>query len=200
MRYLVYIFVLLCLFGCKNDNKYSHVLTDKEWHDIIAQTFLLSDIKEPYIFQKYDNTGLKKTILDSYINSTFLGYEINDSILNYINTREDKPITNHLDTMFAVSFITDTIRNRSDYVLFSEPFFVNDKIICIAMSNRKIRDDITLKKVFYFIKRDDKVLRILGYYDVNKDVFYKATPISYNSPTGSSLPTKASAQARLGPG
>lgn len=180
MKYLVLIFVLLCLFGCRTDKKHNQVLTDHEWHDILAQSFALSDISKPYIFTEYDNTGLKNIILDSYNNSTFLGYEISDSILNYINTRANKHITNHLDTMFTVSFIIDTIRDRSDYVLFSEPFFVNDKIICVAMSNRKIRENITLKKVFYFIKREDKVLRILGYYDVKKDIFYKATPLSHN--------------------
>ena len=176
MKNLMFFIVLLSLFGCKSEIKQVQILTDGEWRDILVNTLPLAEGNIPYIFKEYENTGLKDIISNIYVNCTDLGYEINDSILSHISNGKNKPITNRLDTMFNVSFVYDTIGFNDNYVIYSEPFYVNKEIICISMSNKKKPENITLQWII-FLKKQNGRFKIIEFYDIKKDKFYKPAEI-----------------------
>lgn len=172
MKSLVPILIMLSLFGCKPESKQVQILTDGEWRDVLINTLWLAEGNKPYIFKEFENIGSIDIISKTYINCTNLGYELNDSILNKITNRKNKPITNKLDTMLNISYVFDTTGFKENFVIYSEPFYINEDIICISMSNNKILENIILQWVF-FLKKQNESFKIIEFYDVKKGMFYK---------------------------
>lgn len=172
MRKIVFIVITLCLFGCENKNSQSQLLTDKEWSDILNLTLPLAKGDKPYIYYKYGNVELKHITSNVYSNCIDIGYELNDTILNYIKNRNNKLITNELDTMFNVNFVSNLKGFKHNYVIYSEPFYVNNQIICVSMSNKILNEDALLMWVFFLKKQNDSI-KIIEFYDAQKDMFFK---------------------------
>jgi len=176
MKKIIFVVVLLSLFGCRNINKQPQLLTDKEWSDILNITLPLAKGDKPYIYRKFENVESKEIISSVYTNCEDIGYELNDTILNYINSRNNKLITNKLDTMFNVSFVSNLNGFKHNYVIYSEPFYVNNQILCISMSNKIIKEDALLKWVFFLKKQNDSI-KVIEFYDVQKDMFFEPAPL-----------------------
>jgi len=175
MKNLALLLLLLSFFGCKSENEQIQTLTDGEWRDILKSTLTLAEGSKPYVFKKYENIGLKDIISSIYINCTDLGYEFNDSILNIINNRINRPIKNKLDTMFNVKFISDTNGIIYNYVMYSEPLYLNNEILCISMINRKVKENTSLRWVF-FMKKQNGSLKIIEFYDDKKEKYFRPAP------------------------
>jgi len=176
MKYITFFLILLSLFGCKTDKKQVLEYTDNEWRDILKNTLPLAEGNKPYIFKEFGNMESKDIISNIYSICTDLGYELNDSILKNINNRKNKPIKNNLDTMFNVGFVFDTSDFNYNYVIYSEPFYVNNEILCVSMSNKNVIENITLQWVFFF-KKQKEALKIIEFYDFKKDKFFRPAPL-----------------------
>ena len=176
MRKIIFVVIMLGLFGCKNINKQSQLLTDKEWGDILNITLPLATGDKPYIYKKYGNVELKDITLIIYNYCADIGYELNDTILNYIKNRDNKLITNKLDMMFNINFISDLNGFKHNYVIYSEPFYVNNQILCISMSNKLVNEGVLLEWVFFLKKQNDSI-KIIKFYDDQKDMFFKPVPL-----------------------
>jgi hypothetical protein len=176
MRNLVLLIISLSLFGCRTENKPVQLLTDNEWRDILKSTLPLAEGEKPYIFKEYENINSKDVISKIYTTCVDLGYELSDSTLSKINNRLNKPITNRLDTMFSIRFISDTNRVSDNFVIYSEPFYVNDEILCISMINKKVLENTALQWVI-FLKKKNESFKIIEFYDVKKDQFFRPAPL-----------------------
>ncbi len=175
MKNVIIIIIILSLFSCKSNNKTAQLLTDTEWREIISQTIKFPRRKiESQIYKDYNNIYMRDTVIAVYEYCSYLGYEVNDSIIDYIKNRKNKPITNRLDTMYGFSFTLDTINNH--YITYSEPFFVNDKMICVSMSSFNIKEDTSFCFV-YFFKKENGSFKEIEFYDVRKNLFYECTPV-----------------------
>ena len=74
--------------------------------------------------------------------------------------------------MLNISYVFDTTGFKENFVIYSEPFYINEDIICISMSNNKILENIILQWVF-FLKKQNESFKIIEFYDVKKGMFYK---------------------------
>lgn len=168
--------MLLNLCCCKFQDKQHQILTDNEWSDITGVTLGFAKGDVPYVLKEYGNIELRGITLSVYVNCSDIGYAINDSILNNIKNRKNKLITNRLDTINNIRFVSDTKGFNHNFVTYSEPFYVNNEILCLSMSNRIVSENKTLEWVFFLKKKNGK-FRVLTFYDVQKDVFYD--PVSF---------------------
>ncbi|HAF29364.1 MAG TPA: hypothetical protein DCG75_09995 [Bacteroidales bacterium] len=176
MKKVFFIVIILSFFGCKEENKQTQVLTDTEWRDVLYRTLPFTGGSKPYIFDEFGNVESKDIVSHVYFNCTYLGYEINDSILSYINKRKNNLIVNKLDTMFNVSYVHSINEIDYNYTVYSEPFYVNNQIICVSISNKKVLKDETHEWVF-FLKKQKGSFEIIEFYDAQKDAFYKNVPL-----------------------
>ncbi len=173
MREFKFLFLILILLGCKTESKKAKSFTASDWKNILTYTLAFAEGEKPYVFKNYENDKSKDLISSIYKDrSEKIGYQFHDSVYYYLRKRTNGPILDRLDTMFNITFVQDTIMLNKNVIIFSEPFFINDSIICISMSNI-IMPKATLKKKVFFLKKSYNSYGIIEVYDVNKDKFYR---------------------------
>jgi len=165
------------LLACTTENNKIQTLSDKEWKDILLFTAKFTVGNKGYILNNYENIEVVDIISDSYINNTDLGYDFNDSILNYIGSRKNSIITNRLDTIANICFIYDTNNFKENLIIYSEPFYVSKTILCLSMTYKKNLQKITEQKIFFFRKKHENFI-FIEFYDVNKDKYYRPVEIN----------------------
>ncbi len=166
------IMILFLIISCNNYvEDQIQILTDVEWVSILNNT-----PGSKYIYKEYNNTELKDTIAWVYYNCSHLGYDIQKSKIHYVYNRKNKLITNKLDTISNFRFIIDTIGFKYDYVIYSEPFFVTDEIVCVSISKKEVKENVFSHRVF-FLKKQNDLYKIIEFYDVRKDRFYEQIPL-----------------------
>lgn len=174
--------LITLLSACSTRLNDEQTIPDHEWRDILINTIPFIEhehetpiinypFKSQFIFKYYNNVELKSIISKVYAFNTALGYEVDDSILLYIKSRNNKPITNNLDTMLSLSFIYDTNMFDKDFLIYSEPFYINENIICVSLTHRQKMKNITRSKV-YFIRKESELIELVEFYDVNENQFY----------------------------
>jgi len=172
--------VMVIVLDCNTNNRYekNQILTDNEWREILINTLFLAEGDKPYVLAFFDNKRSKNILSDIYLQcKNDLGYKINDSILYMIQNRRNNPVTNRLDTILNVSFIYDTTNFKENYVIYSEPFYISNNLICLSMTNKKVKENISLEWIFFF-KKQNNTFKLIFFYDVNKDMFYRPASTS----------------------
>ncbi len=168
----------MSLSSCHEQSKEYYLLSDMDWYDAITTCSALAGLQdeEVYVYKYYESNELSNEIRDLYLyGSKIFNYQINDSINEYILTRENRLISNHIDTLQHFEYITDITSRRSGYMLLSEPFFIDDELVCFSIS-LKNSDDKNGHWI-YFYKKNPEVFQIMGYYDVKQKQYYTATPL-----------------------
>ena len=172
-------FTIIIVLSCKMPSKLEKLsnVSEELWYPII-QALLISGIEgdKTYIYYRYENNVQKEFIEASYdLGHDIYNYEINDSIVHYINSRTDNIISMRLDTIDNVEFIVDTI-GFNNYFLLSEPFFITNDRLFFTVTNKKLNSEP--KYWIYFFYKNEDSLKISGYYDVQEETFYNAMPLN----------------------
>ncbi|NOX85093.1 MAG: hypothetical protein GXO86_03860 [Chlorobi bacterium] len=170
MTRLVYCIIILTttFLGCNNKMPNS-VLNKSEWKSVSGILFFANN-SNYHLYYKYINSETNDIVNKLYYNCTYLGYEVNDSLVNYILNRKNKIIIPKIDKIFGIDYIYDTTVSNS-ILYFSEPFYVNKHIICFSVTNKNYGE---IKWQFvYFIKKQNNSFKIILYYDTKEDKFYK---------------------------
>ncbi len=179
MKNFMYLLLLISLLGCRVEVKKLDTISDEEWKDIVNITTAFINGQEAFIFHNFLNTESKDIILELYKFNTELGYEVKDSIVRYLEKRKNNPITKGLNANPLLSYISDTSNTDKSIVFYSEPFHINDIIVCIFMKNRQEKSNISTQKVF-FLKKENETLELFEYYDINNDKFYRTVEVKPN--------------------
>jgi len=180
MKRFIFLLIAFSLICCKYQKQHIQTLTDKEWWNILNITLSFTKDNETLIQDEFENYELKKIISSVYTECSDLGYTISDSVLKYISNRKNIAITNKLDTMFNVRFVTYNDKDNHNIVSYSEPFYIAKDLICLSMSYSLI--DKNKKKQWVFIfKKFNGIFKLIEFYDINKDTYYKTIPLANRS-------------------
>jgi hypothetical protein len=173
----LYYVIVICLFsGChySNHTDYSIIFSDKDWSKILVPITILSDLQEGNIFYKYENLEMNSFIDSLYeYCDTMLNYQKNRTIQEYICNRKNTTITNNLDTIFngKIHLIKDTISNKNQYIILSEPFAINDSLVCLASTIIKPKEKFKNKHI-WFLKKIDSSWEVIFLYNNNRRRFF----------------------------
>jgi hypothetical protein len=178
--FLVIITCFAFLCKCSQQKEAQHkILSDKEWKSVLDFALIFSKSTEGILFKDFCNEEMNEVLKYAYINGdSLLQYSVSDSIINILNTRYNKLITNRFDTISNLSFVIDTFNLKKNYIMFSEPFYINDTLLCFSMIN-KMQNDNTDQMVFFFKKEYDK-FEVIEYYVLKTDKFFKLVPLPVN--------------------
>ena len=182
MKAFILIFLAFLLSSCQftKTPDYSKKLSDKEWDNILAITTGLSQLYENNIYNEFDNSRTRDLTNSVYqYCDTILKYKINDSIVDFIDKRKSKPIMNKFDTLLNgnCNFITDTNNFDHEYMVYSEPFSINGKMICLSSTIVKPREKLTNHYVWFGVFNKNDVYHLLFFYNFKKDCFFRGRTI-----------------------
>jgi hypothetical protein len=173
-------YMLLVLFfffnSCQLQVSNSLILNDTEWYDALelALTFTGTEHGDVNIFDHFGNRELAEIISYEYtFGSKDHGYQINDSILHLLATRDNGLIVNRLDTMLGIRFISDTIDFPKDYLLLSQPFVIDESLLCYSITQRKVDSSKDHHWIFY-ISKQGGAIKTKAIYDVTGDRYYES--------------------------
>lgn len=161
---------LLVIFtSCEKENDQAIKLSNDDWYYLISTggTIIGLDESDLIIYNKFENSLLSSEILRAYSNGySVFGYQIQDSIRNYIVERNNRKISNRIDSKLKIKIVAD-ISKKDFYLMLSEPFYINNGIYCFSLA----RKGITNNHWIYFFERNIKGIHIIGLYDVQKDQY-----------------------------
>lgn len=175
MNKYIFAILIVALTSCQFPEKNYQILNDAEWHDALKLSISIAGINSDMIFlyQYYENSELVEVLSKEYsYGSEDFSYQINDSIIDYIKSRPNGRITNKLDTIFGLEFISDTIDVKHDYILLSKPFYIADNLLIYSMSYRKTKGDKNHHWIYYIQKQSGGVIT-KAIYDVAEDSYYE---------------------------
>jgi hypothetical protein len=175
MKAIIFILsIVLC--SCKGVDNDLLELSNEKWNKIVSSGATLAGISNmgTYLFSEYDNSNLAVDVLKIYSNSEeLLEYQIEESIINYLQDRKSRLINKIIDTSINIAFISDTLSLRENYFILSEPFRINSELICFSLLTRI---NANMNHHFLFFCSDaDKGMSIIAYYDFKKEMYFKAT-------------------------
>jgi hypothetical protein len=171
MKVYIIIPFILILSGCFRSQDKEPELTNFEWKSILENTLVFAEGDLPLVYKEYDNLYLKDLILKVYTHSANIGYTVNDSIENYIKIRQNTLISNDLGEYLDVKYVLDSSNVESNFVIYSEPFYVSSDIVCISMTCKKPKANTMDHWVFLFQKQGN-TFKIKRFYDYQKDSFF----------------------------
>lgn len=174
MKELILVILLSVVFSCKSNNV-QEVLNRKQFVEVLEQSILLSGITSSKIslYNEYDNNLNIDSVLAFYqYGSNIFGYEISDSITNYVLERKDNPIPRNINelSVLDIEVISDTLNFNEDYILISEPFLIDSNKMLFTMSNKNTTGKASW--IFFFEKKQDSLI-LIRFYDFQKDRLYQ---------------------------
>jgi hypothetical protein len=133
-----------------------------------------------YVYNEFNNTETRNIVGNIYLSfDKDLNYTINDSVLSLISNRGNRKISKKLidDDDLKIVLISDTTKYEK-YVIFSEPFSINNKWMCFSISRRDSASRTRKHYIFYVEKnkaRDQFDTPFI--YDWQKDILLKKSVI-----------------------
>ena len=179
MKKIIIITFIISFNSCQFSDSGSEILTDAEWYDALTIGGTLAGLRndEFYLYQFYENKELAEVIKSTYLfGAKIFSYQTSDSVMNYIQERSNKLITNQLDTLLNITFRADTTNITEDYMLLSEPFNVDKELLCFSMTYKN--SNYSNGHWIYFFKKSAGFFKIEGFYNVNTDSFYETSKLS----------------------
>ncbi len=135
----------------------------------------LSNVSEGNIYYMFDNDKMKDLTKLIYLDSdSILGYNSSDSIIVNMVNRTNIRIKYTFDPIFngKLRYIKDTVGFNGQYLVYSEPFFINDNLICISSTTIKPEENFENQWV-WFLKRKKESFDLIWFYNRNKDCYYE---------------------------
>jgi len=138
------------------------------------------DSKQVYVYNEFDNKDARSIVENIYLSfDKDLNYSVNDSILNLILNRGNRKISKKLidDDDLEIVLISDTTKYEK-YVIFSEPFSINNKWMCFSISRRDSVSKTRKHYILYIEKNKDKDQFDTPFiYDWQKDILLEKSVI-----------------------
>lgn len=182
MKTIQLVVLMLSLYACNNtlDNNTIYEYPNLKNAFLTSIVFSRWSSKQVYVYNEFDNIETKDIINSIYRSyNEDLGYSINDSILNHISNRGNRQISKSLIDKedLSVILISDTTK-YVDYIIFSEPFSINNKWMCFSIS-RKDSDSKTRKHYVFYVEKDKEKdqFDVPFIYDWQKDILLEKSVI-----------------------
>lgn len=175
MKKIIIVILFVNLFGCK-EFKADGVLNSTQLVDVLEESILISGItsNKIFLYQEYDNSENRDSLIAFYqYGSNIWGYEISDSIIDNIEKRQNNHLPDSINvySVLDVNLISNTNNFDGDYILISEPFFIDERKILFSLS-RKNNNTSLDERWIYFLEKKEKSYRMISFYDFQNDKIY----------------------------
>jgi len=175
MKKIIVIILLINLFGCKGF-KADGVINSTQFVDVLQKSILTSCITSDKIFlyEEYENRENIDSIVAFYhYGSNIWKYEVSDSIIDNIEKRGNKHLPDSIDVLSVadIKLISDTSNFNKDYILISEPFFVDQSKLLFVLSNKNNITSLNDRWIFY-MEMNHETYELISFYNFQNDKFY----------------------------
>ncbi len=175
MRKLLVLITFIVILGCQDNRKVKDG-NNTCFFDALEQALLIAhiEINDVCFFYKFENQLDKDSLKNFYYyGSNIYGYEVSDSIINYIDDRKNKVLSNNIKKCEKANLeiINDTIGFQGDYVMISEPIYVEENRLLFSIRNKRSLHSYHERWIF-FLEHKLEGFKVSSFYNFQKDKLY----------------------------
>jgi hypothetical protein len=174
-KIIVFIFLVYLGISCSNQDDFTVHLSNDEWNNLYLE-LILSRVKEDTkIYYQYDTSNSELLILIYETFNTSLNYDINNSVIKYLENRKNKVVEFKINDKEIESDTT-----AKNYIKFSEPFYFDkNRFMFSILTWHEVEENRNM--MVYFCERKNNSIKVTNFYNYNLGRLYNnITPSHWN--------------------